>query len=122
MSREEVVEKDFMVYRCKSCGRKFYPRHDRCPYCRGMEFEEVKAGDTCTLITYTKLYILPEGIEMPPLTLGIVDFGEGVRALGQIMTDNPRIGMKLKPVWGFLRKVGDKDCYGFKFKPIEEEK
>lgn len=110
---------DFIAYRCKKCGKKFYPKHDRCPRCKGVEIEEIKIGNICTLITYTKLYVLPEGVEVPPpLTLGIVEFEEGVRALGQIMTDNPVIGMKLKPVWGVLRKIGGKECYGFKFEPV----
>ena len=94
-----------------------YPKHERCLSCKGREFEEVGLGDECTLITYTKLYALPEGIEMPPLTLGIVDFGKNVRALGQIMTDEPKIGMKLRPVWGKLRKIGEKEIFGFKFEP-----
>jgi uncharacterized OB-fold protein len=54
---------------------------------------------------------------MSPLTIGIVDFGNGVRALGQIMAENPESGMKLRPFWGRLRKVGEKEVEGFKFEP-----
>ena len=107
-------------FKCKRCGRVMYPKHERCLSCKGREFEEVGLGDECTLITYTKLYALPEGIEMPPLTLGIVDFGGNVPALGQIMTDEPKIGMRLRPVWGKLRKIGEKEIYGFKFEPAKK--
>ena len=107
----------FVGFRCKSCGRVMYPRHDRCLSCRGTEFEEVELAEEGTLLTYTKVYALPEGIEMPPLTLGIADFG-GVRALGQVATDDPKVGMRLRPVWGKLRKLKGEDIYGFKFEPI----
>jgi len=107
----------FVGFRCKSCGRVMYPRHDRCLSCRGTEFEEVELAEEGTLLTYTKVYALPEGIEMPPLTLGIADFG-GVRALGQVATDDPKIGMRLRPVWGKLRKLKGEDIYGFKFEPV----
>ncbi len=114
------MEHKFVGFKCKSCSRVMYPKHDRCLSCKGTEFEEVELGDEAKLITYTKLYAIPEGIEMPPLTLGIVDFGNNVRALGQITTDEPKIGMRLRPVWGKLRKIGGKEIFGFKFEPIEK--
>jgi hypothetical protein len=103
-------------FKCKSCGRVMYPRHERCLGCKGTDFEEVELAREGTLLTYTKLYALPEGIDMPPLVLGIVDFG-GVRVLGQLTTDDVKMGMKLRPVWGKLRKLGGKEIYGFKFEP-----
>ncbi len=102
--------------KCRQCGKVMYPKHERCLSCRGTEFDEVSLGDECRLIAYTKLYSVPRGIEVSPLTLGIVDFN-GVRALGQIIAENPEPGMKLHPVWGKLRKVGDKEVEGFKFEP-----
>ncbi len=95
-----------------------YPKHERCLGCRGREFEETSLGEEAWLIAYTKLYSVPKGIEMSPLTLGIVEFSSRVRAMGQITTDNPEPGMNLHPVWGKLRKIGEKEVYGFKFEPI----
>jgi uncharacterized OB-fold protein len=94
------------------------PRHARCVSCKETEFEEVELPKEGTLITYTKLYFPPEGIEMPPVTFGIAEFG-GVRVFGQITTDDPEIGMKLRPVWGKLRKLKGEDVYGFKYEPIK---
>ena len=108
----------FVGYGCKSCGHVMGARHERCIRCRGREFEEVELPKEGVLITYTKLYALPEGIEMPPLTLGIADF-EGVRVMGQVATDDPEIGMKLRPVWGKLRKMGAKEIFGFRFEPVK---
>ncbi|MEW6222915.1 MAG: Zn-ribbon domain-containing OB-fold protein [Candidatus Hadarchaeota archaeon] len=107
----------FLGFKCKSCGRVMYPKHDRCLKCKATEFEEVELGKEAKLVTYTKLYAVPEGIEMPPLVLGVVEFPGGARALGQIASDNPMVGMKLRPVWGKLRMMKGKEIFGFKFEP-----
>jgi len=95
-----------------------YPKHERCLSCKKTEFDEVSLGNECKLITFTKLYALPRGIEISPLTLGLVEFNNKVRALGQIMSDEPKPHMNLHPVWGKLRTIDEKDVYGFKFEPI----
>ncbi len=102
-------------FKCKGCGKLHYPAHVRCLRCKETSFEEVELGDECRLLTYTKLYALPEGIEMLPLLLGIVEFPNGIKALGQLIDDDIRIGMQLRPKWRKLRKVGENDIYGFRF-------
>ncbi|HIQ29082.1 MAG TPA: Zn-ribbon domain-containing OB-fold protein [Candidatus Caldiarchaeum subterraneum] len=108
----------FTAYRCRNCGRLSYPRHERCPSCKHMELEEFEIKKEGILLAYTKVYVTPAGVEDKPLILGIVDLGEGVRALGQILADEPRIGMKLKPAWGVLRRVAGKEYSGFRFVPV----
>jgi uncharacterized OB-fold protein len=110
------MEQKFVAYKCKACGKVMLPKHTRCLKCKATDFEEVELPQVGTLITYTKLYFPPEGIEMPPLNLGIADFG-GVKVLGQLLTDDPAVGMKFRPVWGKLRKLKGKDVFGFKFEP-----
>lgn len=112
------MEKRIMGVKCKGCGKIFYPKRVCCPDCGGKMFEEICLGDECILLTFTKLYALPEGIERVPLVLGIVEFANGARAVGQITDENVTIGMKLEPVWSLLRKIDGKEVYGFKFKPI----
>ena len=108
-------------YRCKKCGREMYPKHVRCPTCKGMAFEEFELGDEGTLITYTKLYSMPAGIEQaPPLVLGVVEFRNKIKVLGQLTTDNPEVSMRMRPVWGKLRNVLGEDVYGFRFEPREQ--
>ena len=115
------MQEKMMGWKCRHCGKVMYPKHERCLSCKGTKFDEVSLGDECDLITYTKLYALPRGIEMSYLTLGIVEFSNKVRALGQITTGNPERGMKLHPVWGKLRTIDRKEIYGFKFEPIAQE-
>ncbi|MCX9082100.1 MAG: hypothetical protein OIN83_07870 [Candidatus Methanoperedens sp.] len=112
------MQEKMMGFMCKKCGKVMYPKHERCLGCKNTEFDEVSLGDECHLITFTKLYALPRGIEMSPLTLGIVEFNNKVRAMGQIMADDPEPGMDLHPVWAKLRTIDEKEVYGFKFDSI----
>ena len=110
-----MMQERMTGFRCKDCNRLHYPRHARCLSCKGTDFEEVELGNECKLLTYTKLYVLPEGIKMSPLLLGIVEFPNGVRALGQLTGDDIKVGLRLRPRWGKLRTLGEKDIYGFRF-------
>lgn len=101
--------------KCKSCGRVFYPKRSNCLSCMSGDIEEVELGDGCKLLTYTKLYAVPLGVDRIPLVLGIVEFENGARATGQIEADHVQIGMQLKPVWGHLRRIGRMEVFGFKF-------
>jgi uncharacterized OB-fold protein len=112
------MQERMLSFKCKGCGRLHYPGHVRCLSCKGTDFEDVELGDECKLLTYTKLYVLPEGIEMTPLLLGIVEFPNGVRALGQLVGGDIKVGMRLRPIWGKIRKLGEKEIYGFRFEPV----
>lgn len=112
------MQEQMIGFRCRHCGKVMYPMHERCLSCKNTEFDEIGLGYECNLITYTRLYALPRGIEISPLTLGIVEFSNKVRAMGQIMADDPKLGMNLHPVWGKLRTIDEKEVFGFKFEPI----
>ena len=104
--------------KCTKCNAVYYPKRDCCPICRGVELEETDMGDSGELITYTELWAVPKGISQMPLVLGIVQFSNGGRVLGQISAKEVKVGMRLKPVWAVVRKVQEKEVYGFKFEPI----
>ena len=110
-----MMKERLIGFKCKACGRLHYPGHARCLSCKNTSFEEVELGNECMLLTYTKLYALPEGIETLPLLLGIVEFPNGIRALGQLIGDDIKIGMQLRPKWKELKKVGENYIYGFRF-------
>ena len=109
-----------MGVKCKRCNKIFYPKRIRCSKCNGVEFEDLKLGSECKLLTYTKLYAIPKGITQLPLVLGIVEFKNGAKALGQIITEDVEIGMKLRPSWGILREIRGQKIQGFKFEPIPQ--
>ena len=105
------------AYRCLKCGRISYPRHVRCPSCGHREFDEVEVKGNGRVLTYTKLYAVPKGVDKIPLLLCIVEFENGVRMTGQL-TDEAEVGSEVRPVWTRLRKVRGRDVYGFAFEPV----
>jgi len=106
--------------KCNNCGKVFYPKRSRCPECKGEKMEEAKMGESATLLTYTELWAVPKGIEQIPLMLGIVQFDNGARALGQLTTRDVKIGEKFRPIWSMIRKINEKEVYGFKFEPFSK--
>ena len=101
--------------RCMECGKSYYPKRSCCPNCKSKKMEETVLGNSSTLLTYTELWTVPKGIEQLPLMLGILEFENGTRVLGQLVSNKIEIGMKFKPVWSKIRKINGKEIYGFIF-------
>jgi uncharacterized OB-fold protein len=110
------MSEQMYAYKCTSCGELHHPKHFVCRKCGARDFEEVPLGGECTLLTWTKVYNLPEGYMKPYLLFGIVQFPNGLRVSGQLETDKPVIGMKLKTDVGVVKEAIGKDYYGFIFK------
>lgn len=106
------------AYKCTSCGELHHPKHYVCRNCGAREFEEILLEGEVTLVTYTKVYNLPEGYMKPYLAFGIVKFENGLTVSGQIDAEVLSIGMKLIPTVGVIKEGIGKDYYGFIFKPL----
>jgi uncharacterized OB-fold protein len=50
---------------------------------------------SCSLLTWTRVWNLPEGFNKKYLMFGMVEFENGLRASGRLEVENPEIGMKL---------------------------
>jgi uncharacterized OB-fold protein len=110
------------AYKCNKCGRIHYPYHDRCLSCRQREFTEIKPTGDAILLTYTSIYNLPWGFDQRYLLIGIAEFENKVKAMGQIKADSVeqlKIGMKVKPSWEPIRVQYGEDVYGLKFEPVK---
>lgn len=111
------------AYRCKNCGQIHYPFHDRCLTCKERTFEEIHPQGCARLLTYTAIFNLPYGFNQRSLILGIAEFENHIKALGQIKAETTaalKIGMRLKALWEPLRPHQDRDIYGLKFEPLQE--
>jgi uncharacterized OB-fold protein len=116
------TEEKILWKKCKSCGFLQHKTHLRCLKCKNKDFEEVKASGSCKLLTYTILKAPPaEFRDKASYPLGVVEFENGIRGLGQITTQNNlRIGMTLKPVYQKIcENLEGKEIYAYVFKPIE---
>jgi len=108
-------ERKLMGLKCKKCGTIAYPKRFLCSSCKGKDFEEYPLGDEGRVVTFTKLWAIPEGIEQLPLTLAIVEFDGKVRVTGQVLNEEIKMGDRVRPVWGYIRKIKGKEIEGFRF-------
>ncbi len=114
------METNGKVYgiRCKDCGRETYPAHARCPKCASEALEPIEITGSGKVLTYTDLYALPLDYERRYLRLAIVELENGLRATGQLLDENPKIGKKVKTVIGIVRQSGDRKIHGLQFIPV----
>lgn len=108
------------AYKCNKCGRIHYPFHDRCLDCLGREFTQMKPEGAAKLLTYTMVTNLPWGFDVRFLLFGVVEFENGIRAMGQIKADSIdelKVGMKLKAGWEPIRETAGEDVYGLMLNP-----
>ncbi|MFL0246184.1 Zn-ribbon domain-containing OB-fold protein [Candidatus Clostridium stratigraminis] len=106
------------AYKCTACGELHHPKHYVCRKCGARDFEEIELEGEVTLVTYTRVYNLPEGYMKPYIAFGIVKFNNGLTVSGQIEAENLKIGMKLKTTVGIIKEGIGLDYYGFIFKPV----
>jgi len=109
-----------VAHKCKKCGKLHYPFHDRCLKCRSREFEKVEPQGNTKLLTFTRIYNLPWGFDQRYLTIGVVEFDNGVRAMGQIHADESydrKSGMTFIPSWDTVRFQNGENVYGLVLTP-----
>jgi uncharacterized OB-fold protein len=108
------------AYQCKACGRIHYPFHDRCLNCQQQVFETLKPEGDPKLLTFTQIFNLPWGFDVRFLVMGVVEFSNGIKAMGQVHLDSIeklKTGMKLKASWEPIRQVSGEDVFGLVLKP-----
>lgn len=113
-----MAENRLVGFKCKNCGTIAYPRRLLCSSCKGREFEEHPLNGEGKVVTFTKLWAIPEGIEQLPLTLAIVEFDGKVRVTGQVVDEEIKTEDKVRPVWGHIRKIKGKEIKGFRFQKV----
>lgn len=108
------------AYKCKKCGKIHYPYHDRCLACKGREFDAIKPEGNAKLLTYTQIFNLPWGFDQRFLVIGVAEFENGVKAMGQVKADGVEqlhLGMQVIPAWEPVRVQYGENVYGLVFKP-----
>jgi len=111
---------EIVAYKCKKCGKLHYPYHDRCLKCMNREFDEVEPQGIAKLLTFTRIYNLPWGFDERYLTIGVVEFENGIRAMGRIKADEKfalKTGMKMQPTWEPIRIQYGESVYGLTLEP-----
>lgn len=101
--------------KCNSCGTVSYPKHAVCPNCRNEKFEKVVIGGEGKVLTFTDVYALAIEYETRFLRLAIVELDDGVRVTGQLLSDKPKLGMRVKTILGTVRQSGETAIQGLQF-------
>ena len=110
------------AYRCKSCGKIHYPFHDRCTACKGREFEIITPQGDAKLITYTQIFNLPWGFDQRYLIIGVAEFENGIKAMGQINASSLnelKVGKTVKASWEPIRFQYGENVYGIVYTPVK---
>jgi uncharacterized OB-fold protein len=110
------------AYQCKKCGKVHYPFHDRCLSCKGRDFEIIRPQGKARLLTYTQIFNLPWGFDQRFLVIGVAQFENGVKAMGQIKADaldELKVGMRVKASWEPIRIQYGENVYGLKYTPLK---
>lgn len=113
------MDSQMVAYQCVKCGELHHPVHYVCRKCGAREFEAVPLEGEVTLVTFTRVYNLPEGYMKPYLAFGIAQFSNGLCVSGQLDAEQLEIGMKLQAAVGVVKEGIGRDYYGFIFKPTE---
>jgi len=111
-----------VAFQCKKCGRIHYPFHDRCLSCKSREFEKIHPVGKARLLAYTAIFNLPWGFDQRYLIIGVAEFENKVKAMGQIKVQSVeelKTGMTLLPSWEPVRVTAGEEGYGLKIAPIE---
>lgn len=104
-------------YRCNSCGKLHHPARLVCDKCSAREFETVELVGEGELLTHTRLFNLPVGINKDFLDFGVVALDAGVCVTGQLDVEGEiKTGMKLTVTEGVIREIHDTEYVGFIFK------
>jgi uncharacterized protein len=95
---------EIYAYKCNECGTSYYPVPMLCKKCNNRrdpsgivhkDWEKIPLDGPCKLLTWTRVWALPEGYDRPCLLFGIVEFTNGLRASGRLEVENPSGGMNL---------------------------
>ena len=83
---------------CKDCGAKFFPPRADCAKCFSKNMDWFEVPKKGTLETFTTAYYAPFGFETdPPYTMGVVDFGDGLKLFArlakEIKPEEVKVGM-----------------------------
>jgi len=117
-----TFEEKIKAIKCLNCGFMQHESHLRCLNCRSDDFELIEASGQCKLLTFTILTAVPkEFLEEKPYSLGVVEFENGVRALGQISSkEDLEIGMNLRTISRTIQMDG-KQINTYRFVTIKSE-
>ncbi|MDG7008207.1 MAG: Zn-ribbon domain-containing OB-fold protein [Nitrososphaerota archaeon] len=85
----------FITTKCTKCGHVSFPPQADCPRCMGNEFSWVELGRDATLVTYTRVQVVPASFAgSNPYVIAIGELKDGLKVLAWLEGAEPE---KAKP-------------------------
>ncbi len=86
---------------CKDCGARYFPPRADCAKCFSKSMDWFEMPGKGKLETFATAYYAPFGFETdPPYTMGVVNFGEGLKLFARlekgIKPEEVKVGMDVK--------------------------
>ena len=73
---------------CQDCGKKYFPPRADCAQCFSNKMDWFEIPKEGGLETFTTAYYAPLGFEKdPPYTMGVVNFGDGMKLFARLAKD-----------------------------------
>ena len=116
----EASQKDqFLVQRCKDCGRYRFPPQLMCPHCWSENTEWLESSGIGTVYTFgvVRRAIQPRWSDKIPYVVALVELNEGPKIFTNIMECEPEevaIGMQVEVIFDHVTP----DIALPKFRPI----
>jgi len=112
------------AYKCKSCGKVFFPKRLICDECSSRDFEPAPHSDKGKLLTYTVIRTGPQGFQtQTPYVVGVVELENGTRLTTQVVDIEPedaKIGMKLRMAFRKINETGEAGVIMYGYKAVPE--
>jgi uncharacterized OB-fold protein len=110
--------------RCSSCGQRFFPYGDTCPWCGADGTAEVLLAATGTLWAWTAVTAPPPGYSgAVPYGFGVVQLDDGVRVITRLTESDPAAVRFGQPMALVLETVdhddAGNDIVTWAFDPVE---
>ena len=88
---------------CKKCGAKYFPPRADCSVCFSKEMDWFEMPVKGKLETFTTATYAPAGFEGdPPYTMGVVNFGNGLKLFARLTkalkTEDVKVGMDVNVI------------------------
>ena len=89
---------------------------------KGANLKRSSRQGKCQAADLHAIFNLPWGFDQRFLIIGVAEFENGIKAMGQIKVDSVdklKTGMKVKATWEPIRVQYGEDVYGLMFAPMD---
>ncbi len=96
---EGLAEGHIRIQKCSDCGHLRHPPRPACPECQSLEWDTIDAAGVGEIYSFVVHHYPPVPGFEPPFAVALVELGEGIRIVGNVVGVDPgevEIGMAVE--------------------------